>query len=314
MAGEGKQHMMRRGAFFIAAVFFCLFVTPRPSFAATCNLSATSPTDLDFGGLQKPSSTKTFAVNLSDVTSGTGTLLYGSPSHGKYNIKDNNACGGTTICITVTDTGGATGVTLGSWILNYNGASITNGQCGLANPATTPLLIGATATFTSGVSIGAQSPTFNIHVVENGNTEDISETALIAFDIPLSINTVSNINFGTVKAGQAGTYVMSPAGDITPSVGGVLEGGTTAAGQLTIIGSTTQAITISDDNYINNNGVTISNAKGSYAGGTAKALPFNAAAPGAGTTLMLGVKVHADGTQASGATATPTFDVTVVYQ
>ncbi len=304
---------MRLLAYFLP--MWCIFLLAAPPAAlAACVLSATSPVDLDFGGLQKQAGGPyTYSVDLSDMTSGTGTPLYGTPVHGKYNLRDNLACGGATICITVSDSGGATGVTLGNWVLNYNGAPINNGDCGLANPATTPLLIGATATYTNGVSIGAQSPTFQIQMVENGFTQNITETANIAFDVPLSAFTVNNIDFGIVKAGHIGTYVISPAGVVTPSNGGVLEGGTPMAGNVTITGSTTQGITLSDDTYVNDNGVTISAAKGSYDGGTAKTLPFNAGAPGAGKTLLLGVKVVADGTQADQSTATPSFNVNVVY-
>lgn len=144
-----------------------------------------------------------------------------------------------------------------------------------------------------------------------------SVTANATFDAALALTKNADINFGMLKAATSGTYVMSTNGAVTPSNGGVLVGGTPVNGQITITGSATQTIAISTGSYVANAGVTPSAATCNYnnaaiadcdAGGTALA------APGAGgKVLKLGLTIAADGTQAAGSTAAPTFVVTVVY-
>lgn len=141
-----------------------------------------------------------------------------------------------------------------------------------------------------------------------------SVTANIAFDTPLSITKNADINFGTVKAGVNDTYTITTAGVVTAAGAGQTISGTPAAGNLTIAGSTTQVIDISTGSYTANNGVTPSNATCAYNGGSAGACSLTSqAAPGAGKTLLLGVDATVAGSPAAGATAAPTFVVTVVY-
>ncbi len=142
-----------------------------------------------------------------------------------------------------------------------------------------------------------------------------SVTANIAFDTPLSITPVADIEFGTVKALQTGTYVINAAGTVTPSGGGVWLYGTPAAGNVTIIGSTTQGITISTGSYVANNGVTPSAATCKYGAAGAAACDGgqSVVAPGAGTTVLLGVQVDSDNTPTAGETATPSFTLTAIY-
>jgi hypothetical protein len=142
-----------------------------------------------------------------------------------------------------------------------------------------------------------------------------SVTANIGFDTPLSITKNSDIDFGFVKAAQAGTYVISTADAVTPSGGGVWLYGSPHAASLTVIGSTTQTLTVSVGTYAVNGGVTPSAATCAYNGGSEAACGTltTAAAPGAGKTLLVGVQVVADGTQDPLDTAAPTFDVTVTY-
>jgi hypothetical protein len=143
-----------------------------------------------------------------------------------------------------------------------------------------------------------------------------SVTANMSFDSVLSLTKNADINFGTVKASQAGTYTISTASVVTPSGGGVVVGGTPAYGQITIVGSSSQTVAISTGTYTANNGVTPSAAMCSYDGAAASACdtPLTGlAAPGAGKVLKLGVTAAADGTQIAGSTAAPTFVVTVIY-
>jgi len=139
-------------------------------------------------------------------------------------------------------------------------------------------------------------------------------TANIAFDTPLGLTKKSDISFGTVKAGVADTYTITTAGNVVAAGSGQIVSGSGAAGNITITGSTTQTLNISVSGYTASNGVTPANAKCAYAGGTAGSCNIAAvAAPGAGKTLLLGVDAVVDGTQAPGATASPSFTVTIVY-
>lgn len=141
-----------------------------------------------------------------------------------------------------------------------------------------------------------------------------SVTANIAFDTPLTLTKVADINFGTVSAGVADTYTITTAGVVTAAATGQMLFGTPAAGNISIAGSSTQTINISVGSYTANNGVTPANATCNYNAAGAGTCALNGvAAPGAGKTLLLGVQAVVDGTQAAGSSAAPTFTVTVVY-
>ena len=141
-----------------------------------------------------------------------------------------------------------------------------------------------------------------------------SVTANIAFDNAITLTKNADINFGVVKASTADTYTITTAGVVTPAGSGQVLGGTAAAGNITIAGSSTQTVAISVGSYTANNGVTPANATCAYNGGGAGACSLTGqAAPGAGKTLLLGVQAVVDGTQAAGTSAAPTFVVTVVY-
>ncbi|MFA6280522.1 MAG: DUF4402 domain-containing protein [Bdellovibrionales bacterium] len=144
-----------------------------------------------------------------------------------------------------------------------------------------------------------------------------SVTANMSFDSLLTLTKNNDISFGTVGALTAGTYVISTAGVVTPSGGGVVVGGTPVSGQITITGSASQTVSISTGTYTTNNGVTPSAATCSYNAGASTAcdtpLTGLAAPTGVGKILRLGVTAAVDGTQAANTAAAPTFVVTVVY-
>lgn len=142
-----------------------------------------------------------------------------------------------------------------------------------------------------------------------------SVTANIRFDTPLTLTKNADINFGSVSAGVSDTYTISTAGAVTAAGSGQYLFGATAAGNITIGGSSSQLINISAGGFTAQGGVTPQNAKCAYNGGASGSCTITgAAAPGAGKTLLVGVDAVVDGTQAVGATATPSFTVTVVYQ
>ena len=146
-------------------------------------------------------------------------------------------------------------------------------------------------------------------------------TANIAFENAITLTKNADINFGVVTAGQANTYKIDIAAAVTVTGGagsGVSLGGTKAAGDILIQGSATQTISIQANNFVANAGVTASLVTCGYNGGaetacTASAITGQAAPTGAGKTLLLGASATADGTQAAGSTAAPTFDVVVNY-
>jgi hypothetical protein len=139
-------------------------------------------------------------------------------------------------------------------------------------------------------------------------------TANISFDTPLTITPGNNIRFGTVSAGVADVYTIDTAGNVTNPGSGQELYGTQGAGDVSIAGSTTQTINISVGTYTANGGVTPSAATCAYGAGPAGPCSLTGqTAPGAGTTLLLGVTATVDGTQAAGSSAAPTFVLTVVY-
>lgn len=146
------------------------------------------------------------------------------------------------------------------------------------------------------------------------NAATQSVTANIAFDSAITLTKNADINFGVVKAGAAANYTITTAAVVSTGGAGEVLGGTPAAGNITVAGSATQTVAVSVGSYTANNGVTPSAATCSYNGEAAAACSLTAqAAPGAGKTLLLGVTVAVDGTQAAASTAAPTFVVTVVY-
>jgi hypothetical protein len=141
-----------------------------------------------------------------------------------------------------------------------------------------------------------------------------SVTANMRFDTPLNINKKADIDFKSVTAGVADTYTISPTGTTSHSGSGAFLFGTPNAASITLGGSTTQTLNISAGSYTANAGVTPANATCKYGAAAAGSCTIPAAAaPGASTTLLVGVDAVVDGTQAANSTAAPTFTLTIVY-
>lgn len=142
-----------------------------------------------------------------------------------------------------------------------------------------------------------------------------SMTANIAFDTPLSLSKLSDINFGTVAVTTADTYTITTSGVVTAAGSGSRLYGAPTAGNITVAGSATQQIDISTGSYTSDGGVTLQNATCSYDGSVAGPCTIsNAVGPGSGKTLLLGVQAVVDGTQLAGNVAAPSFTVTIAYQ
>lgn len=137
------------------------------------------------------------------------------------------------------------------------------------------------------------------------------------FDTALTVATTTDINFGILQAGTNGTFAMTAAGAITPSVANTVLGGTTSRGVVHVTGSATQNVTIRAINLGNAGGVTIQSAVCTYGGQSEQACSggssISAVGPGAGADVYVGVTIATDGFQAAGDTPAPTFDLEVVY-
>jgi hypothetical protein len=315
VSADGKLSSQGLIKTMLLVVLFC--VTHIQVAVAVDTFTLTENQQLNFGTVQIPSSgSQTFGVNPGGSTAGNGTLLYGIPANGDYTIKCTGTCT-SAISLSITSGSTCTGLTsLGTWLGRYNnGVSGSLPLSGLANPGAVgkDFKLGAGATYTSSATAGTCTPTFTINLTEAGTT-NFTENASIGFDVGLALNKNSDINFGTVSAANASTYRISTAGAVSTVLGsGTRIYGTTSAGSITITGSASDTITISASSYTANNGVTPSNATCSYNGAAATACPVTGAAPGAGTPLLIGVDVAADGTQAAGSTAAPTFVMSVTY-
>ena len=139
----------------------------------------------------------------------------------------------------------------------------------------------------------------------------------VNFITPVSISVNNAPNFGNVGFSTTATYVLSTAGAVTASGAGsaIYSGITPVAGSLKITGSATQGITISTGTYTVSNGVTPSAATCKYNGGavvTACDAGFAGTAPGANTTLLVGLTIATSSTTVAGS-ATPGLTVTVNY-
>ena len=155
--------------------------------------------------------------------------------------------------------------------------------------------------------------------VGTANAVTQSVSANVKFFTAITIDTLVNINFGNVIAGVGGTYAIGTASNtVTPSAGGVLEGGVPVVGSIKIHGSAAQTINISAGLEVANNGVSITAASevckyGAGADNLSCTMNGAAAPTAAGTVLKLGATIVADGTQADNTTAAPSFTVTVLY-
>ena len=141
-----------------------------------------------------------------------------------------------------------------------------------------------------------------------------SVTANIRFDTPLSLNKTADIDFASVQAGVADTYTISPTGVTSHSGAGAYLFGSPHAASITVAGSATQTLSISAGSFVASAHVTPANATCKYGAAAAGSCTIPAAAaPGAGTTLLVGVDATATAATTAGTAEAPTFVMTVVY-
>lgn len=145
-------------------------------------------------------------------------------------------------------------------------------------------------------------------------------TIAINFVDPFSLTEATAMSFGNLLANQAATYTLDTADAVTASAGGAVVGGTPASADITVADSGSSATTLNVQvvNLTASNGVTPSLPFCNYDGGGATACGAAAVTgltnPGTGTkTLIVGLTLTADGTQADASAATPSYDVTVAY-
>lgn len=329
-----KTILWRSGISFLTTAGLCIFLTA-PVFAAcqaNDTATATEVRKLAIEVLQvPPSGSQTCVVagtSGANSCSGasTGTKIYGTIASGRYQlVRDNTE--GTTACTITIDvqniSSGNANVTLGSITGTYAGTALSGSPpwSGLARPgAGRTLYLGATATYNSSVPVGTLAPSFDIVVTYSAPAVPKSspQTASMAFDSPITIDNVVDIDFGVVDALNTARYTMDTAGNITIALGGVLLGGNPHPGSMVIHGSSTQTINISTGSYVAGGiggGVVLSAATCSYNGGTPAACNLTGQVPptAAGKTLLLGVRATIDINQTAGTTAAPSFTVTVTY-
>jgi hypothetical protein len=299
----------------LLVVLFC-GIYGRDCLAATWSITQT--TLLNFGALQIPGGSVYRTIDYNGVESGTGTFLYndvfGTATEGIYTIKcTGGGCG--TFSLNVSPFGASSCGTGSSPTGTYDGSLLSGPPPwnNLANPGS------AGKTFKSGLTVTydntAPSGSCFLNYIISAGTASTDFSPLVVYDVGLSLTKNSDINFGTVTANNASTYRISTAGTVTTVSGtGSYVTGATSAGSITIAGSTTEGITISAGGYTANNGVTPSNAQCSYNGGASGSCSITTGAPGAGKTLLIGVDVATDGTQAGGTTAAPSFTISAAYQ
>lgn len=161
-----------------------------------------------------------------------------------------------------------------------------------------------------------------IIAANNARAYTDSYTVTMDFAQPFGISETTPMNMGTLLAGVIGTVDMEADG--TQAVTGsqiVVDDTAKAPGvyAITQTGNSTAPVDITVDNPTANGGVTITKFDCKWGAANATGLTANACTvtagtnPGASTNLTVGVTVSTDGTQADGSSATPGFDITVVY-
>ncbi len=146
-----------------------------------------------------------------------------------------------------------------------------------------------------------------------------SITANVSFTTPLTVGSVVNANFGTVSSGVASTvYAITPAGtlSVTSGPGVSVDSSPAVPASFSVHGSTSQTFTATAGSYTANGGVTPSAATCAYNGGGTHACDGSQsyANPGAGTTLAMGLSITTTGGEADGASAAPTFVMTLILR
>lgn len=150
----------------LARVCFLIFLTSLPGHSAFAQ-AITQNTQFTFGTLQKPASgSHTFTITTTGTTSGTGTLLFGAVSAGSYQIT-RGSLGSSTITLDIQNVStGSAAATLSNFTGRWRNTNISSfPRSGLTRPATgagSTLLLGATLTYTSAVTPGSLTATFDI--------------------------------------------------------------------------------------------------------------------------------------------------------
>lgn len=138
-----------------------------------------------------------------------------------------------------------------------------------------------------------------------------------SFADPFNITEATQMSFASVISNTASTYTLSTSDSVSATGNGAVALGTPASGDYNITdGSGSAVIDIAISGLTANNGVTPQNPVCSYNGGpdVAGCALNSQANPGAGGLILtVGMQAVVDGTQNNGATATPTFDISVTY-
>ncbi len=162
------HHKETANALFV--LFLYLFLCPQTGLAAA-SVNFAEITRLSWGTLAIPSSGSVYVdVHANNTSpSGTGSVLFGAPGRGQYNLTLSEPDTSTSMTLDIHSVvPGSPNLTLGSFEAIYGSTLITSFPAtGLPLPDSgtgTPLYIGARATVTSAQIPATINPTFNIDI------------------------------------------------------------------------------------------------------------------------------------------------------
>jgi hypothetical protein len=143
-------------------------------------------------------------------------------------------------------------------------------------------------------------------------------SAKVRFVSPLTLTALQPLDFGNLKASQAGSYTLSTAGTVSASSGGELISGAPSAGSITLSGSATQTIKINVTSYSPPaDGVALTDATCNY--NNSGEVPCNddklsnVALTKPENVLKIGATLITDNTSTEGKTATPSMTISIMY-
>src|SRR5579872_3420095 len=115
----------RRGVLgiFLLAVLFSS-ILGRICYAQT--YTVTQNQQLTFGTFQRPPGFRSYTVQTTGASFGSGILLYGAPAPGDYTIKCTSGCGSTILIDVQNVSANCTGVNIFNKTINYNHGEFVN--------------------------------------------------------------------------------------------------------------------------------------------------------------------------------------------
>jgi hypothetical protein len=159
---------------FLCGVFLCACIAAPGMARASFNVTVTEIARMDWGTIGIPAGgSATIILHPNNATpSGTGTIIYGSPSRGQYKLVLSGSGTETSMTLDISSISSGSGsLALSNFTGIFGATSVPTFPSGtLALPATgagTPLYLGATATVTAGQNPASLNPSFDIDIILN---------------------------------------------------------------------------------------------------------------------------------------------------